>query len=349
MGGHDQVVYSALPRWLVPAAVATYGRSVMTGWMAIDAGQTAVRARASWRPDIVTGPAFRDPDDDPIAAALASVRPVLSDLGPGELPLVIAIGHTSLPELPEDRDQFARLVCAELITRQSVSAAIEVMLFADAVAAHAGALSGRPGVVLAVGTGTVCLGIDQAGNEARVDGVGHWVGDEGSAFDLGRSGLRVAARHEDGRESAPMLYDLARRHLIDDLDLGPDLGAALRRLGRIPDRVRATAAFARLVIDCARVGEPAAVRLIKRAAAALAETVTACCTRIDPPAPDRRIACVGGMFDSGDELLGPFTEALDLPDWRVVPADGTVLDGVVRLARAPGELHAALAHFRKGP
>lgn len=321
----------------------------MTGWIAIDAGQTAVRARASWRPDIVTGPAFRDPDDDPIAAALASVRPVLSDLGPVEFPLVIAIGHTSLPERPEDRDHCARLVCDELTAVNPAVAAIEVSLYADSVAAHAGALSGRPGVVLAAGTGTVCLGIDQAGKEAKIDGIGHWVGDEGSAFDLGRSGLRVAARHEDGREPAPMLYDLARRLLIDDLDLGPDLAAALRRLGRIPDRVRVTAGFARQVIDCARAGEPAAVRLINQVASALAETVTACCARIDPPSPDRRIACVGGMFGPDSELLGPLTAALDLPDWRVVPADGTVLDGVVRLARAPGALHAALAHFRKGP
>jgi N-acetylglucosamine kinase-like BadF-type ATPase len=322
----------------------------MTRWIAIDAGQTAVRARASWRSEIVTAAGFRDLADDPVSAALGSVRPILTDLGRPDEATVIAIGHTGLPESPSELEILA-LAIAEAVTGADdrTAAMIDVRLFPDSVTAHAGALSGRPGVVLAAGTGSVCLGVDQTGRSVRADGMGHWIGDEGSAFDLGRSGLRLAARHDDGREHAPLLHDAARRVLVLELGLGRELGPALRRLCWVPDRVRITAGFAREVIACHRAGEPAAGRLLDRAGAALAETITACCARIDPPPAERRIACVGGMFAFGDDLMGPLSAALDLPDWRLVPADGTVLDGAVRLAQEPNGIHTALGYLRKGP
>ena len=324
----------------------------MTRWIAIDAGQTAVRARASWHPEVVTAAGFRDLEDDPVAAALGSVRPILAELGHSEPPAVVAIGHTGLPESPSELEVLAILI-AEVLAGEPIddrtAAMIDVRLFPDSVTAHAGALSGRPGVVLAAGTGAVCLGVDQDGRSVRADGMGHWIGDEGSAFDLGRSGLRLAARHDDGRESAPLLYEAARRYLAEECGLGREFGPALRRLCWVPDRVRITAAFAREVITCHRAGESAAGVLLQRAGAALAETIRACCARIDPPPADRRIACVGGMFASGDDLLAPLTAALDLPDWQLVPAAGTVLDGAVLLAQAPNGIHSSLGYLRKGP
>ncbi|WP_152365023.1 N-acetylglucosamine kinase [Microlunatus speluncae] len=323
----------------------------MTRWIAIDAGQTTVRARTSWLPGVLTADGFRDLADAPVAAALGAVRPILAEFGLVEQPLVVAIGHTGLPESTTELEELAELV-AESLGEDPVGASdsmIDVRLFPDSVTAHAGALSGRPGVVLAAGTGAVCLGVDQDGRSVRADGVGHWIGDEGSAFDLGRSGLRLAARHDDGREPAPALHEAARHYLLDELALAGEFGPALRRLCWVPDRVRLTAAFARQVIDCHRAGDQSAGRLLDRAGAALAETVSACCARIDPPPAERRIACVGGMFTAGDDLLRPLSAALDLPDWQLVPAAGTVLDGVVRLAQETNGIHSSLGHLRKGP
>ncbi len=329
----------------------------MTRWIAIDAGQTAVRVRASWSPEPLVAAGFRDLDDDPVAAALGSVRPVLTVLCRPELrrsdqPLVVAIGHTGLPESATELEELAELIAEALVADADVdqrsSSMIDVRLFPDSVTAHAGALSGRPGVVLAAGTGAVCLGVDQTGRSVRADGTGHWVGDEGSAFDLGRAGLRLAARHDDGRQPAPVLHEAARRYLLDDLGLAGELGPALRRLCWVPDRVRLTAAFARQVIDCHRAGDRPAGVLLERAGAALAETIMACCARIEPPPADRRIACVGGMF-AGDDLLQSLAAALELPDWQLVSADGTVLDGVVRLAQEPNGIHSSLGYLRKGP
>ncbi|MFC7619499.1 N-acetylglucosamine kinase [Microlunatus sp. GCM10028923] len=314
----------------------------MRRWMAIDVGQTTVRARTSWASGVITAPGFHDPAADPVAAAFGAVRPVLAELAGSMIdddPVVLAIGHTGLPEPADELDDVAELILAEL------PAVAELRLFPDAVTAHAGALSGRAGVVVAAGTGTVCLGIDGAGRAARVDGVGHLVGDAGSAYDLGRAGLRQAVWHQERREPAPDLHQAARRYLFDELGLGDDLGAALRRLCWLPDRVKLVAAFARPVIDFAQAGDPVAERLVGHAAADLAETVRACSALIEPVGEDRRIACVGGMFAS-DALVQPFLAALGLPDWQVVPADGTVLDGTVLLAGDSAGLHASLGRIR---
>jgi N-acetylglucosamine kinase-like BadF-type ATPase len=55
-----------------------------------------------------------------------------------------------------------------------------------------------PGVVLIAGTGSVAYGRNAAGETARAGGYGPWVGDEGSAFEIGRRAFSAVARWRDG-------------------------------------------------------------------------------------------------------------------------------------------------------
>ncbi|MFA0778300.1 MAG: hypothetical protein PVTTEEND_002014, partial [Candidatus Fervidibacter sp.] len=68
----------------------------------------------------------------------------------------------------------------------------------DGIIAHAGALAGEDGVVVVAGTGAIAIGIAK-GQRVRVDGMGHWFGDEGSAAWITLQALRAAARAQDGR------------------------------------------------------------------------------------------------------------------------------------------------------
>ena len=67
------------------------------------------------------------------------------------------------------------------------------------------------GVALIVGTGSVALGLDPNGHKVVVGGWGHWIGDKGSGFDLGREALMAVAEAADGvgqkTELAPMMLD----------------------------------------------------------------------------------------------------------------------------------------------
>lgn len=66
-----------------------------------------------------------------------------------------------------------------------------VRVLADAQAALIAALGGRPGVLVLAGTGSIVVGRDGRGRWARAGGFGPLLGDEGSAFWLGRAWLHA--------------------------------------------------------------------------------------------------------------------------------------------------------------
>jgi N-acetylglucosamine kinase-like BadF-type ATPase len=72
----------------------------------------------------------------------------------------------------------------------------------DAPVAHAGALGGRPGVVVIAGTGSVVYARDENGLSQTLGGWGFLFGDEGSAFSIARDALAlVMAAQDDGDSS----------------------------------------------------------------------------------------------------------------------------------------------------
>jgi len=86
-----------------------------------------------------------------------------------------------------------------------------VKLMHDAPIAHAGALSGRPGVVIIAGTGSVIYARDESGRECTLGGWGFLFGDEGSAFRIAADALAALMRAQDegdaslGEETAAAL------------------------------------------------------------------------------------------------------------------------------------------------
>jgi N-acetylglucosamine kinase-like BadF-type ATPase len=105
-----------------------------------------------------------------------------------------------------------------------------VEVISDVEAALLGALDGRPGLLVLAGTGSIILGRDGEGRVARAGGLGPLIGDEGSAFWLGREWLRLT----------------------------PKVAGIARALARQPDAVARVAAFAPLVLRRARRGDPRA-------------------------------------------------------------------------------------------
>ncbi len=71
------------------------------------------------------------------------------------------------------------------------------VLLHDTPIAHAGALVGRPGVIVIAGTGSVVYGRDDDGRSWTLGGWGYLFGDEGSAFGIVREALSAMMRAQD--------------------------------------------------------------------------------------------------------------------------------------------------------
>jgi len=104
----------------------------------------------------------------------------------------ICLGLTTLLGPPAAHQELADRLFAAL-------PAARVLITADAVTAHAGAFGGRPGVVLAAGTGSIALGVAGADAIRQVDGWGYLCGDAGGGLWIGSRGLDAALRGFDGR------------------------------------------------------------------------------------------------------------------------------------------------------
>lgn len=76
------------------------------------------------------------------------------------------------------------------------------LLLHDTPIAHAGALAGRPGVVVIAGTGSVVYGRDGDGRSWTFGGWGFLFGDEGSAFAIVRQALSAMMRAQDGGDAS---------------------------------------------------------------------------------------------------------------------------------------------------
>ncbi|HLR84931.1 MAG TPA: BadF/BadG/BcrA/BcrD ATPase family protein, partial [Nocardioidaceae bacterium] len=130
-----------------------------------------------------------------------AVREALSQAGlPADAPTDVAIGMAGVTMLDGGPEALAQRF-AYLWPGTNVAVA------GDVLTAHAGALEGRPGAVLAVGTGAIALGLAADGRMHRVDGWGQWLGDDGSGAWIGREALRAVARAADGRGEATALSE----------------------------------------------------------------------------------------------------------------------------------------------
>ncbi|GAA4697861.1 N-acetylmuramic acid 6-phosphate etherase [Nocardioides nanhaiensis] len=222
----------------------------------VDLGKTGCRAVAAGR-EMVAGPGspgLAEPGG--ARAAAAAVGAVLDRLlvaldHHSRAPLSVCVGAAGAEAAPAATAQLAELLGA-------ATPGARIAVTSDAVTAHAGALAGEPGTVLAVGTGSVALGLDAAGRATRTDGWGPWLGDDGSGAWIGREALRAVlrARERRGAETALTAAATAR---FGDL---PDLPATLAASG---EQARTTAAFVPEVLACAAAGDEVAGEVLRRA------------------------------------------------------------------------------------
>lgn len=257
---------------------------------------------------------------------LPAVRRLLEQAGPGAAVGAVAIGAAGMATLG---DQLRARLPGALADALGVR---RLALAADAVTAYAGALGQRPGAVVAGGTGMIALGTDLT-TWRRADGWGHLLGDSGGGAWIGRAGLDAAMRAHDGRRGgSPALLERA------EAVFGPAAGLPGLLYPRT-DRPALLASFAPEVGACAP-GDEVAAGILRDAAAHIAEAAAAVCPGPADSRPEGcEVALTGGLFRMGEPLLGPLRGELaqQVPQARVVPAEGDPLHGALMIARALAE------------
>lgn len=315
----------------------------------VDAGGTGTRALAVAADGRVLGSARAggaNPNAHPPAEAAAAVREAIhraraAATADGARVRACVVGMAGASRLT---DPGVRAI----YDREWAGLDVVPCVLSDAETAFASATAEPDGTVLVAGTGSVAGRIRDRRMTTTTGGYGWLLGDEGSAFWLGRQAVRAtldaltAAAPRDARPvdrghgrhgpgpGAPDLPALAwsvlRRAGVDPGD--PD---AVRRLittvnAEPPVRL---ARYAPLVSSACGDGDPVARSVVDRAAALLADTATAC----REPGERGPVVLVGGVLD-GAGPVGARVRALlrdRLPD-VTVSADADGVAGAAWLA-----------------
>ncbi len=313
--------------------------------VAVDGGQSALRlavgAAAARTPPPTAGPGFTWNGADPaatLASQVAAAWRAVGDAGPARPhPTRIVLGLSGLPDGAADLERLARKV-------GELTGAEDLWLCRDAVTAHAGALPGRDGVVLTVGTGVACLGaVRERAETFHADGWGYLLGDAGGAFWIGRAGLQEVFRSYDGRARPTSLTGRAVTRY------GPHAGIPAS-VHNSPTHVDDIARFAQDVCAAAESGDETAYEIVAAAAGELAATVTAVAARY-LAATDRTVpvAVTGRLTTEGSLLHTLFASELRcrVPRSQLVPPSGTSLDGAWTLAVTDDPHPYPVTRFRR--
>jgi len=163
-------------------------------------------------------------------------------------------------------------------------------LLHDAPVAHAGALGGKPGIIVIAGTGSVAYGVDERGQAITVGGWGYVFGDEGSAFWIAREALSGIMRDRDAGRSNDLL-DEAMKYFNYSTLRAISRAFYMEAISR-----EQMAGFARIVIRAGEMGSEAAERLTNEAAHAIANLAALAARQLRQNTPV--VALMGGLMQS---------------------------------------------------
>jgi glucosamine kinase len=175
----------------------------------------------------------------------------------------------------------------------------------DSVIVIYAATLGRPGIVVNAGTGSFAAGISTSGRTIRAGGWGNVIDDEGSAYHVGKLGIRAALRALDGTERKTAIAKLVvRKFKLQTLE---DI---VHEVYNRPMTVKEISSVSKLVAQAAVNGDKVARGIFAYEGRALATLVCTIARRLDMTRSKLNIYCTGGVFKAGPIFLNPFREEL---------------------------------------
>ncbi len=198
------------------------------------------------------------------------------------------------------------------------------------------AVGAGPGVVLIAGTGSSAYGRNAAAEVARAGGHGPWLGDQGSAFDIGRRAVAAVASARDLGAALPRLGERIQQALeISAWD------EVIDRIAQNPGAVFPP--LFPIVVEAAEAGDNVARDILASAAVVLADLAIVVMRRLGLQQTEFALAKSGGVFGRSALLDAPLDAALEqfAPRAEVFLLKVSPAVGAARLARRLADLQAS--------
>ncbi len=270
--------------------------------LAVDGGQSSTLALAATHDGRILGAGLAGPSNhvhepggvERLENALRqSIEQALTSAGcSAERVTHVCLGMTGAAR--EAAEVTARIVPAARVTAEH-----------DVVTALVGASVAQPGVIVIAGTGSIAYGRLADGRDARAGGWGYLMGDEGSAYAIGRAALQAASKAADGRGAPTSLLQAIPRRF------------GLRTLQDVREAVYSPvitrphiARLSAVVASAAEEGDLVARSLLDEAGRELASTALAVIARLGMLDAGMTVYTTGGVFAAGPLVLDPFHETL---------------------------------------
>lgn len=305
--------------------------------LSVDGGQTATKSLVARLDGTVLGAGLGGPSDHfhieggiekNRKAILGAIDDALAavDASPDSV-AAIALGLTGAPA-----GSSAPGIVDEIVRERLTASQITVV--PDYVTNLAGASGGTPGVVLIAGGGAIGYGITEDGRYAISGGFGYLLGDEGSAFHIGKRAIAAASYAADRRGEPTMLEGIVTQHF--DISQPRDLPWIVYAAGFSRERI---SLLAPKVVQAANAGDAVAIAILCEAGEELATLALGVLRQLFPPGTAAAVYPTGGVFQAGDLLMGPFRARLER-EWPAaqphLPRFPPAVGGLILAARSIG-------------
>lgn len=174
------------------------------------------------------------------------------------------------------------------------------IIVSDAVTAYYAVTSGKPGIVVIAGTGSVAFGINAKGESAQSGGKEWLISDEGSAYHIAVEGLKCALRAYDRRGEKTVLKAMLMKHF--NISTFEDI---VEEIYRNTDKSRISS-LAPIVTAAAGRGDIVALRILREAGRELGLAAVAVARKLNIENERPIVGEVGGVFKAGEFILKSF-------------------------------------------
>jgi N-acetylglucosamine kinase-like BadF-type ATPase len=195
-------------------------------------------------------------------------------------------------DLPEDYEMLEREIYTPLF------GPIRRVFRNDSMAGLRGGTRNPYGIVIACGTGCVCAGVNRAGRNTRVGGLGEEFGDLVSGSSIGLRGIQAVWQARDRIISPTLLTEqFVARAGCRDVD---ELFYKLYRRQLSPADLQP---MAKLVFDAALDGDVAACDILEGDGRYLGEMVNAVASALDMRRDEFEVVMAGSVFKGSSPVL----------------------------------------------